>query len=81
MGLAYHGRPARKFASSKHVSGQTPYHWKIKEDGGWRIGFGASSFLVAEGSGFSVNHGKKFLRQMQDEWLLRQKARRPKAIH
>ena len=55
----------------------TPYHWKMKEARGWRIGFGASSFLVASGSGFSIKEGRRLFRRLESEWMDRVKARRP----
>lgn len=62
---------------SRYDVGVTPYHWTQSKGGGWRIGFGVSSFLIATGSGYSTRCGKKLLRELQDEWLKRVKARRP----
>lgn len=76
--LPFHQRPIRNYERGKKYGGvSTPYHWQRK-DSGWRIGFGGSSFLVAEGSGFSQSHGMQLLRQLEDDWRLRLKARRPK---
>ena len=33
------------------------YHWS-RSNGGWRIGFGVSNFLLAEGSGWSIEFGE-----------------------
>lgn len=76
--LPFHSRPKRQHGSGRHVHGETPYQWREKEAGSWRIGFGVSSFLVAEGSGFSRAHGKRILKSLQDDWQHRRKARRPK---
>lgn len=54
----------------------TPYHLTRGEAGSWRIGFGASTFLVAQGSGFSIRHGRRLLRQLEDDWRQRIKSRR-----
>lgn len=39
----------------------TPYTWLIKSDGGWRIGYGVSNFLIVEGSGWSILYGREIL--------------------
>lgn len=76
MKLIFHSKPIRKHTKGRFTKGVTPYHL-TGHNGGWRIGFGASSFLVAEGSGFSRQHGKNFFRMLEDDWLLRQKSKRP----
>lgn len=68
-------KPYRR--GKKYGGVTTPYHFKRGEAGSWRIGFGASSFLIASGSGFSIAEGMKMFRRLEDEWARRIKARRP----
>ena len=47
----------------------TPYRWSRTAGGGWRIGFGPSGFLVAEGSGWSMRIGMDLYRRLErDYW-------------
>lgn len=71
--LPYHERPVRQHSRSRFTRPKTPYHFTIGEAGSWRIGFGASSFLIANGSGFSIPIGRKMFRQLESDWLLRRK--------
>ena len=43
------------------------YHWSRNDARSWRIGFGPSNFLVAEGSGFSLKAGEKLLELLKAE--------------
>lgn len=43
------------------------FQWQDKSDCGWRIGFTQSNFLLAEGSGASLNFGKLLFRHLQNE--------------
>lgn len=77
MTLQYHNKPIREHAPSKRYGGvMTPYQWTRDEAGGWRIGFGPSSFLVAKGPGVSVAVGEGLYRQLESEWRHRGKPRR-----
>lgn len=72
MTLQYHARPIRKIDPTKYTRGKaTPYHFSRGEAGKWRIGFGASSFLVAEGPANSLPVGRRLFRDLEDDWLLR----------
>lgn len=74
--LHYHRKPIRRTADSRLTRIATPYEWRVG-GWGWRIGFGASGFLVAEGSGASQEIGKRLFRQLEDEWRHRPKKRMP----
>ena len=78
MTLQYHKKPIVAWDRGRHSGVSTPYKWSRKAASGWRIGFGVSSFLVAEGAGVSICVGKKLFRQLEDEWAHRRKARLPK---
>ena len=41
------------------------YHWS-RSNGGWRIGFGVSNFLLAEGSGWSLDFGRALYEALVD---------------
>jgi hypothetical protein len=56
----------QNFPSWKNVSDKPIYHFDIRELGGWRIGFGVGSCLIAEGSGFSRPIGMKLLEQLRN---------------
>lgn len=62
----------------RHQRGFTPYNWSIKPGGGWRIGYGASSYLVAEGSGWSRPMGRKMLDDLNREYRRGNAIRRAK---
>lgn len=42
------------------------FHWSDKTDRAWRIGYGASNFLVCEGSGFSRLFGERLYRDLMN---------------
>ena len=46
---------------------QHDYKWSRDSAGGWRIGFGPSNFLVAEGSCWSLNAGAKLLEMLRSD--------------
>lgn len=59
----------KRFTRGKWTGVRTPYRLTRKAAGGWRIGFGASSFLVAEGSGWSAAEGMRLFRDLERRWL------------
>jgi len=62
---------------NKYDYRHTPYHFTVRESGSWRIGFGGSSFLIANGSGFSIKEGRELFKRLEDDWAGRVKAKRP----
>jgi len=45
----------------------TRYTWRERPALGWAISDGVSRFLIAEGSGYSRNVGRRLYRQLVDE--------------
>jgi hypothetical protein len=41
-----------------------PYHWS-RSNGDWRIGFGPSNFLLAQGAGWSVDLGMELFKALK----------------
>lgn len=64
---------------AKHTGTATPFRFKTTDRVGedWRITQGRSAFLVAEGSGWSMNIGKQLFRALEDDFWQRRKATRP----
>ena len=63
-----------KFIRNKCTGVATLYSLQFGKDGSWRIGYGRSGFLVAEGSGFSRRIGFSLLRALEDEYWSRRKS-------
>ena len=55
-----------------------PYKWFRGPAFSWQIRSGPSLFLIAEGSGYSVPHGKRFYKLLVDDHMQQRKAARPK---
>lgn len=61
------------FQSGRHTGPVTPYKWQRTRGNGWRIGYGISGFLVAEGSGWSAAVGRKLYRDLEAGYWKRKK--------
>lgn len=65
--------------NGRYTGVSTPYRFYNKgSDLGWVIRKGASGFLIAEGSGYSVSYGRALYKQIVDDYWRRRKARVPK---
>ena len=64
--------------SGKWTGAVSPYRWRLVEAGGWRITYGLSGFLIAQGSGWSRPEGMALYRDLEDKyWKRKCKTKKP----
>lgn len=67
MKIRSHG----SFKRGRLTGAVTPYNFTRGEAGSWRIGYGRSGFLIAEGSAFSVPEGRAMLEMLNANYWQR----------